>query len=71
MAYKDQSNADYEEIIMAARVLADKPNYFAMDDVGNYYAQAAGNLDECIRALEHHLSKMYKIKEQLQTKGKN
>lgn len=62
-AYKDQMLADYEELINAAHLLGSRPNYFTMDDNGQFHAQASGSLDECIRALEHHLGKLKKIKE--------
>jgi len=62
--YKEQVVADYDEIIMAADLLGSRPNYFTMDEHGNFHAQASGPLDECIRALQHHLSKLIKIKEQ-------
>jgi len=63
IANKDQMVADYDELIAAAHLLGARPNYFTMDDNGLFHAQASGTLDECIRALEHHLSKMKKIKE--------
>jgi hypothetical protein len=62
--FQQQANEDWEEIIMAANLLGDRPNYFTMDEHGQFHAQASGTLDECIRALEHHLSKLKKIKEQ-------
>jgi hypothetical protein len=49
---------------MAANLLGDRPNYFTMDEHGQFHAQASGTLDECIRALEHHIAKLKKIKEQ-------
>jgi hypothetical protein len=62
-ANKDQMVADYDELITAAHLLGSRPNYFTMDDNGLFHAQASGTLDECIRALEHHLSKLKRIKE--------
>lgn len=60
--YKDQAVKDYDELIMAADILSQRPNFFTMDDNGQFFAQACGPLDETIRALEHHLTKLYKIK---------
>lgn len=62
-ANKDQMTADYDELIMAADLLGSRPNYFTMDDNGLFHAQASGPIDEVIRALEHHLSKLKRIKE--------
>lgn len=62
-ANRDQMMEDYSELIMAADLLGSRPNYFTMDDNGLFHAQASGPIDECIRALEHHLSKLKKIKE--------
>lgn len=65
-AYKDQAIKDYDELIMTAEVIGERPNYFTMDERGQFHAQASGPLDEVIRALEHHLSKLKKIQEQKQ-----
>lgn len=67
-ANKEQSIADFDELIMAADLLGNRPNYFVMDERGQFHAQASGTLDECIRALEHHLSKLKIIKEQKDNK---
>lgn len=64
--YRDQSFVDWEEVIMAADLLGSRPNYFTMDEMGNYHAQASGTMDEVIRALTHHLEKINKIKQQQQ-----
>lgn len=61
-AFKEQMSADYDELINAAHLLGSRPNYFTMDDNGLFHAQASGSLEECIRALEHHLGKLKKIK---------
>lgn len=63
-ANRDQMVNDYAELIMAADLLGERPNYFTMDERGMFHAQASGTLDECIRALEHHLSKLKNIKQQ-------
>jgi hypothetical protein len=64
-AYKDQALSDWDEILMAARVLGDKPFTFTMDERGQYYMHAAGTLEECIKATTHHLAKLNKIQEQI------
>lgn len=61
---KDRTIADYEDIVMAAELVSNRPNYLVMDEPGQYHAQASGSLDEVIRALEYHLAKLKKIKEQ-------
>lgn len=68
--FKDQMVADYDEVIMAAELLGSRPNYFTMDEQGQFHAQASGPLDECVRALEHHLSKLKKIQEQRDVDGR-
>lgn len=65
-ANRDQSLADWEELIMASDLLGSRPNYFTMDENGMFHAQASGPLDEVIRALTHHLEKLNKIQEQKQ-----
>lgn len=67
-ANRDQMVNDYAELIMAADLLGERPNYFTMDERGMFHAQASGTLDECIRALEHHLSKLNNIKQQKEGK---
>lgn len=57
-------NSDFNELVMAADLLGERPNYFTMDERGQFHAQASGQLDEVIRALKHHLSKLENIKTQ-------
>lgn len=64
--YRDQLVNDFDELIMTSNLLGERPNYFTMDERGMFHAQASGTLEECIRALEHHLSKLKKIQEQKQ-----
>lgn len=64
MTFKEQAVVDWDEIIMAAEIMANRPNYFTMDEMGQFHAQASGPLDEVIRALEHHLQRAKKIQEQ-------
>lgn len=61
-ANKEQSNNDYDELIMAADLLGSRPFYLTMDDNGMFHVQASGTLDDCIRALEHHLEKLKNIR---------
>lgn len=63
VTYRDQLVTDLGELIDAAHLLGARPNYFTMDERGMYHAQASGTLDEVVRALEHHLSKLKKIQE--------
>jgi hypothetical protein len=66
-ANKDQMTQDFDELIMAADLLGNRPNYFTMDEHGQFHAQASGTIDEVVRALEHHLGKLKNIQIQ---KGK-
>lgn len=63
-AHKDQFDEDMNELIMAADILGERPHYFTMDDNGLFHVQASGSIEECIRALEHHLERLRRIKKQ-------
>lgn len=59
--YKLQLDEDFGELQMAADLMAQRPNYMSMDDVGMFHAQASGPIDEVVRALKHHLERLERI----------
>lgn len=63
-AYKAEVGQNFDELIMAADLIAKKTNTITREDNGSFYVQATGTLDECINTLSVMLNKLKKIKEQ-------
>lgn len=64
MLHKKQLDEDYEEIIMAAEIIASRPNYVLMDETGYYHVQSSGTLEEVVTSLHKQLEKLERIKAQ-------
>ena len=62
--YKAQMDEDMNELINAAEIIGQRPNYLTVDENGYYHVQASGNIDEVIYALEKQLEKVKRIKQQ-------
>ena len=63
-AYKEQSAADYDELIAALEVLSGKRNTLELDEDGFFYVQAHGPIEDVIKGLEIHLKRLNNIKAQ-------
>lgn len=62
--YKKQFSDDFDELITAADLIGSRPNYLIADENGQFIFQTSGSVDECIRALEHQLERLKRIKTQ-------
>jgi len=62
--HRDQMISDFDELIMAADLIASRPNYLLLDEEGFYHAQVSGTLEEVIFSMQKLLDKAIKIKEQ-------
>lgn len=61
---KYQVMEDMDEIIGAADLISQRPNYLTVDEHGFYHLQASGNIDEMLLAVELQLTRLKRIKEQ-------
>ena len=61
-AYKDQHSNDMNELIAAADLIGQRPNYLTVDEHGYYHLQASGTIEEVIKALEDNLARLNRIK---------
>jgi hypothetical protein len=64
MAYKAEVDQNFDELIMAADLIAKKTNTITREDNGAFHIQVTGTLDECINTLTVMLHKLKKTKEQ-------
>ena len=55
---------DFDELIAAADLVGQRPNYLTVDENGYYHLQASGNIDEVIKAVEQQLDRIKRIKAQ-------
>lgn len=62
--HKQQLDADFDELILAADLIGARPNYMTVDEHGFYHVQASGGIKEVIFALEKQLEKLNRIKAQ-------
>lgn len=68
MVYRDQYNVDMDELIAAATLVGQRPNYLTVDEHGYYHLQASGRIEEVIKALEDNLQRLNRIKLQRDNK---
>jgi hypothetical protein len=61
---KTQIGQDMDEIIGAATLIGQRPNYLTVDELGYYHLQASGNIDEVVSAVSTQLERLKRIKEQ-------
>lgn len=61
---RDQIGDDLNELINAATLIGQRPNYLTVDERGYYHVQASGTIDEVLLALELQQTKLKRIKEQ-------
>ena len=61
-AYKDQHSSDMDELIAAAELIGQRPNYLTVDEHGYYHLQASGKIEEVIKALEDNIARLNRIK---------
>ena len=61
-AYKAEMDQQFDELIMAADLIAKKNNVIQREDDGTFFIQATGSLNECIDTLSVMLKKLEKIK---------
>lgn len=64
IAYQEQMNEDFNELVLGADLLSSRPNYLTVDEHGNYHIQVSGTLNEVLEALEKQLEKIKRIKAQ-------
>lgn len=62
--YRDQAMEDYNELISAADLVGQRPNYLTVDEGGFFHLQASGRIDEVIKATEDNLARLKRIKQQ-------
>lgn len=61
--YQAEFNQQFDELIQAAEIVAQKSNIIEREDNGQFIVQATGSLNQVIDTLESMLRKLYKIKE--------
>jgi len=61
---KKRMNEDMEELITGATLLAARPNYLTVDEMGYYHVQASGPIEEIIPALIKQVERLQRIKQQ-------
>jgi urease accessory protein UreE len=61
-----QMNNDYDEIISAAHLIGNRPNYLTVDEHGFFHVQASGKIEEVMSALKIQLEKLDRISKQKQ-----
>lgn len=57
-------DAEMEELLAFAEVMARKENTLELDENGSFYVSATGTLEEVIETLEKQLQKLKRIKQQ-------
>ena len=63
-AIKTEFNAEIEELIAYAEVMARKQNSVDLDEQGFFYVTATGPLEEVIPTMEKQLQKLERIRAQ-------
>lgn len=61
---KEQMIEDMNELINAATLISQRPNYLTVDEHGFYHLQASGDIGEMVTVVEQQLAKLKRIKEQ-------
>lgn len=67
VGYKDQHSSDMDELIAAADLIGQRPNYLTVDEHGYYHLQASGRIEEVIKSIEDNLIRLNRIKLQRDT----
>ena len=62
--YKAQHLEDMDELIGAAVLIGQRPNYLTVDEHGFYHVQASGKVEEVITAMYEIVHKLERIKKQ-------
>lgn len=59
-SYKDEFNQQFDELILASKLLSKRSNFIEREDNGTYIVQAVGRLNEIIPNLEDMLERLKK-----------